>query len=123
MSKLKTNHITLKAKCTLDILSDICAICRENVLDKCIKCSNSNNQCISVLGECNHGYHLCCINNWTSSIAYTSHNCPMCNQRWNIKRRSSNCDNKKYNYNKKKPLYIDTNIVDEIELDESEENH
>ena len=75
MASITINHIQIRASKSLDILSDICAICQENILDKCNKCINSQNvQCYSIIGECKHSYHLCC----------------MCNQRWELKKRSTN---------------------------------
>jgi len=90
------NHISLRAKSSLNTISDTCAICRENVCDGCIKCqqnnvnldSNQAKQCFSVLGTCNHSYHYCCIQNWSNQSTYTSKKCPMCNKNWELKKRT-----------------------------------
>jgi len=89
--KLKINHISFLGNSKLNILSDICAICRENVCDKCTKCANEkspSNQCFSVMGVCNHGYHQCCIQGWTNGLSSVSQKCPMCNQKWELKKRT-----------------------------------
>lgn len=93
-TQITVNHITFRAKSTLNILSDICAICRENVCDKCIKCSQDyadhkiENQCYSVIGVCNHAFHYCCIQKYVASLSSVSRKCPLCNQKWELKKRS-----------------------------------
>jgi hypothetical protein len=95
------NHVSLRAKSSLNTSSDICAICRENVCDGCIKCqqaneslqSNETGKCFSVIGVCNHTYHYCCI----QSCLATQYNkkCPMCNKTWEMKKRNTaNTDQK-----------------------------
>jgi hypothetical protein len=107
---LKINHISFQGKSTLNILSDICAICRENVCDKCTKCASdssgncSSKQCFSVLGVCNHGYHQCCIQGWTNGLSSVSQKCPMCNQRWELKKRTIHTTNLVKNIQYKKKL-------------------
>jgi hypothetical protein len=88
MTDFKINYISFKGKSSLNILSDTCAICRENVTDKCIKCNNDNcKECYSVLGVCNHSYHYCCIQSWTNGLSAVSQKCPLCNNKWEIKKR------------------------------------
>ena len=92
MASIKINHINLVGSKSLDILSDICAICQENISNKCNKCSQHNNninKCYSVIGICKHAYHLCCINDWTKQ-ATSNILCPMCKQKWELKRHSIN---------------------------------
>lgn len=91
---IRIKHISLNGTSSLNILSDICAICREHVCNKCAKCANNNNtnttddiSCISVLGECNHAYHNCCIQRWTNGLASIRQKCPMCNSNWVLKKR------------------------------------
>ena len=98
--QLNINHITFFAESKLNILSDICAICRENVLTNCIKCSqvSINNmtqvdECISVIGICEHVYHKCCITSWTSNLSSIAKKCPLCNKLWELKKRSINISN------------------------------
>lgn len=93
-SQITVNHIVFKAISTLNILSDTCAICRENVCDKCIKCSQDyaehkiDNQCFSVIGVCNHAFHYCCIRKYVVGLSSVSQKCPLCNQKWELKKRS-----------------------------------
>jgi len=89
--KFSINHITLLAKSTLNILSDMCAICRENVCDSCIKCNEiKNSECVSVIGICGHAFHNCCIQNYTNGLATASQKCPLCSQKWELKKRNIN---------------------------------
>jgi hypothetical protein len=96
MNPITINHISFNAKSTLNILSDICAICREPICTKCTKCTNNDNDndndnkniCFSILGECNHAYHKCCIQTWIHGLASIRQKCPMCNQNWIMKKRS-----------------------------------
>jgi len=83
-NKIIINSIKFIAKKNLPF--DICAICYEDILDKCNKCINNNNQCYSVVGTCSHAYHYCCINSWISTQHYVE--CPLCKQKWELKRRS-----------------------------------
>lgn len=54
---------------------DTCAICRISLQE----INNEDNHiCI---GNCNHVYHLECINKWLSKRNV----CPLCNQSWEIK--------------------------------------
>ena len=88
MTDIQINYISFKGKSSLNILSEICAICRENVTDKCIKCNNDiTKKCYSILGICNHSYHYCCIKTWTNGLSSISQKCPLCNNKWEIKRR------------------------------------
>jgi hypothetical protein len=90
------NHISLRAKSSLKTSSDTCAICRENVLDSCNKCQQSNEntqycqtkKCFSVVGVCSHIYHYCCIQNCINNQSYGPKKCPMCNAGWEMKKRS-----------------------------------
>lgn len=91
------NHISLRAKSSLNTSSDTCAICRENVCDGCIKCQQANEatsqntqmkKCFSVIGVCGHTYHYCCIQNCLTTQSYNGKKCPMCNKTWEMKKRS-----------------------------------
>ena len=90
------NHISLRAKSSLKTSSDTCAICRENVLDSCNKCQQTNEntqycqtkKCFSVVGVCSHIYHYCCIQNCINNQSYGPKKCPMCNAGWEMKKRS-----------------------------------
>jgi hypothetical protein len=89
MANININHITINAYSSLDVLNDNCAICREHLYNKCIKCQDFDNiKCYSVIGICNHGYHYCCIDSWLKSNSY-SIKCPICNEDWKLKERKN----------------------------------
>lgn len=89
MPNIKINHITINGLCSLDVLNDICAICREHLYDKCIKCQEFNTiKCNSIIGMCNHGYHRCCIDSWLKTNSYGI-KCPICNEEWKLKERKN----------------------------------
>jgi len=62
----------------INIKNDHCAICRNNLLDRCIICQPVMKECKSVLGCCGHGYHECCINKWCK----TRDVCPLDDKEW-----------------------------------------
>jgi hypothetical protein len=102
-NSLTVNFVSLRAMSTLNVLSDTCAICREHVCEKCIKCAQSNNNscdknCYSVLGTCKHSYHHCCIQSWTNNTSSFSQKCPMCNQKWELKKRKTIINSNKHDY-------------------------
>lgn len=90
-NKIKINHITYIGKSTLNLSSDECAICKENLCDKCIKCMNNidcnDNMCVSVVGICNHAFHYCCITKYISGVSLAAQKCPICYQKWELKKR------------------------------------
>lgn len=63
-----------------DVHSDVCAICRTNVMDACPVCQTENktNECVIVWGTCNHSFHNCCIVKWVKR----NNRCPLCQQEW-----------------------------------------
>lgn len=63
-----------------DIHSDMCAICRANVMEACLVCQaeNKSSDCVIVWGKCNHSFHNCCIVKWIQQ----SNRCPLCQQEW-----------------------------------------
>lgn len=82
----KINNIKFVGERQLNLYSDICGICREHILTKCVKCQDDqNSSCCSVLGECKHCYHYCCITEWTNKKTAKSSKCPTCNQVWELK--------------------------------------
>lgn len=101
---ISINHISLRAKSSLNTSSDTCAICRENVCDGCIKCQQANEssqntqmkKCFSVIGVCGHTYHYCCIQNCLSTQHYGGKKCPMCNKTWEMKKRSIQSNENKF---------------------------
>ena len=75
--KVENVLLNFNTKC-INTKNDICAICRNNLLDKCIECQSRMEKCNSVLGCCGHGYHGCCINKWCK----TRDICPLDNEEW-----------------------------------------
>lgn len=63
-----------------DVHSDVCAICRVNVMNVCPTCQTENrtNDCVIVWGTCNHSFHNCCIVKWIKR----NNRCPLCQQEW-----------------------------------------
>ena len=62
---------------------DSCSICKNALNEACIKCqSNQDNydttQCRKVVGQCNHCYHIHCIEEWVKK----QNNCPYCFNEW-----------------------------------------
>jgi hypothetical protein len=47
-----------------------------------------NADCVSVIGNCNHGYHLHCISTWLKSKSM----CPLDNNRWEYRKHSESCN-------------------------------
>jgi hypothetical protein len=90
-TKIVINHITFKAFSTLNSQYDICSICRENISDKCIKCSQNNNncECYSIIGICSHAYHHCCIKDWMKDKCIAGQKCPLCSNKWELKKRTN----------------------------------
>jgi len=72
-----------------DVECDICAICRVQVMDACLRCQAENKRevlgrqdCVVVWGECNHSFHHCCMSLWVKQ----NNRCPLCQQEWSIQR-------------------------------------
>uniref|UniRef100_A0A6G1SIG9 RING-box protein 2 n=1 Tax=Aceria tosichella TaxID=561515 RepID=A0A6G1SIG9_9ACAR len=63
-----------------DVQSDVCAICRANVMEACPTCQSENktSDCVIVWGACNHSFHNCCIVKWVKR----NNRCPLCQQEW-----------------------------------------
>jgi RING-box protein 1 len=76
---------------TLNIHNSDCPICRCSLHDKCLDCSNDDslttNDCTSVVGICDHGYHMHCISSWIK----TRNNCPLDNKTWEYRKHSTTC--------------------------------
>lgn len=66
---------------------ETCAICRNHLMEPCIDCqpntmSQSNNECITAWGACNHAFHMHCINRWLK----TRNVCPLDNSTWTLQK-------------------------------------
>uniref|UniRef100_A0A0N5AHT8 RING-type domain-containing protein n=1 Tax=Syphacia muris TaxID=451379 RepID=A0A0N5AHT8_9BILA len=82
----ETKPFTLKkwnllALWSWDVECDICAICRVQLMDACLRCQTENkrNECLVVWGECNHSFHNCCMALWVKQ----NNRCPLCQQPFN----------------------------------------
>ncbi|KAL5273926.1 RNF7 family protein [Megaselia abdita] len=72
-----------------DVECDVCAICRVQVMDACLRCQSDNKRdvlgkqdCVVVWGECNHSFHFCCMSLWVKQ----NNRCPLCQQEWCVQR-------------------------------------
>ena len=70
-----------------DVEVELCAICRNHIMDVCIECQAkeapvTNEDCSIVWGMCNHAFHFHCISRWLQ----TRKVCPLDNQEWEFKR-------------------------------------
>lgn len=100
MSQLFTfDSANLISSSTLNIHNDNCPICRNQLTEPCLDCNsngvedNHDSICKSVLGICNHGYHLHCIQTWLKNKIV----CPLDNQKWCYqKHENTYCKNKFY---------------------------
>ncbi len=65
---------------SLDLQIEICAICRNHIMDMCIECQSSaeSTKCRSSWGKCGHAFHKHCINRWLN----TKNVCPLDTQVW-----------------------------------------
>ena len=89
MSLFSVNSVSLITNSYLNIHNDLCPICRCNIENKCSECielSDSTIECKSVLGTCNHAYHLHCIQTWLK----TKYICPLDNKLWNYMKHKCN---------------------------------
>lgn len=90
MSLFTVDSANIITQSYLDIHNEVCPICRCNITDKCLDCANSieNIVCTSVLGECNHAYHIHCIQTWLK----TKKICPLDNKTWVFMKHSCNAN-------------------------------
>ena len=61
-----------------------CAICRNNIMERCIECEANSVQgddCSIAWGECNHMFHFHCV----SRFMKTRGRCPLCDADWEYK--------------------------------------
>ncbi|KAA1066542.1 RING-box protein 1 [Puccinia graminis f. sp. tritici] len=70
-----------------DILVDNCAICRNQIMDRCNECeanqaTSTAETCTVAWGTCNHAYHFHCISRWLKLSSV----CPLCSREWEIEK-------------------------------------
>jgi len=86
--KLKKWNAVVKWK--FDTPQDVCAICRNNLMEDCIECLGNPDSvlaasCKVAFGECGHAYHFHCIHKWLEKANGTNA-CPMDGQEWEYAR-------------------------------------
>jgi RING-box protein 1 len=80
---IKIKQIYIRGYWNWNIHNDTCAICRNYIFESSI--SSKNNQSNSVIGHCNHAFHYECISSWL----HTKNNCPLCNRKWQYKKKNN----------------------------------
>uniref|UniRef100_A0A2K6JSV8 cullin-RING-type E3 NEDD8 transferase n=2 Tax=Rhinopithecus TaxID=542827 RepID=A0A2K6JSV8_RHIBE len=85
-SKSGAQEVEAVAVWSWDVECDTCAICRVQVMDACLRCQAENKQedCVVVVGECNHSVRNCCMSLWVKQ----NNRCPLCQQDWVAQRIS-----------------------------------
>lgn len=61
-----------------NILEEMCGICQQGFNQICSDCKHPT-ECPPVKGQCDHAFHLHCIEQWVKG----REECPMCRLRWN----------------------------------------
>ena len=80
---LSIKSVNLRGTWNLETINEDCPICQCNIIESCVECSSNNKvDCISVMGECSHVYHLHCIERWIK----TKNVCPLDNKEWHYKK-------------------------------------
>eukprot|EP01126_Amoeba_proteus_P051743 TRINITY_DN61_c0_g1_i1.p1 TRINITY_DN61_c0_g1~~TRINITY_DN61_c0_g1_i1.p1 ORF type:complete len:123 (-),score=19.18 TRINITY_DN61_c0_g1_i1:52-420(-) len=81
-----------------DVPTEVCAICRNNLMEDCIECLGNPDSvlaanCKVAFGECGHAYHFHCIHKWLEKANGTNQ-CPMDGQEWEYARFTERGANK-----------------------------
>lgn len=67
---------------SLDKKVEVCAICRNHIMDTCVECqtnvSGEKIECNVSWGKCEHAFHTHCISQWLKS----KHVCPLDTKVW-----------------------------------------
>jgi len=77
MPKFDIKEINLVAEWSWDVHNEECVICKNRIDEpsiECTECTDIN----TVIGKCNHAYHIECISVWLKR----STKCPLCNIIW-----------------------------------------
>eukprot|EP00466_Bigelowiella_natans_P012178 jgi/Bigna1/92215/estExt_fgenesh1_pm.C_70013 len=70
---------------TWDIEVNVCAICRNLLMELCIECQANQSQsadCTIAWGVCQHAFHFHCIERWLKTRSV----CPLDDQEWECQR-------------------------------------
>lgn len=67
---------------SLDKKVEVCAICRNHIMDTCVECQTTTTlnkiDCAVSWGKCEHAFHTHCISQWLKS----KHICPLDTKPW-----------------------------------------
>lgn len=122
MTQINIKSVNLRGTWSLNTINDECPICRNDILDVCIDCSvaTQTKSCISVMGECNHVFHLDCITKWTK----TRNVCPLDNKQWKFKVPCNTCPTSKFQFKKRSNSHDsdDSNNHYHVESDSDSDN-
>lgn len=79
---IKINSIAFSVSQKYNITNDICSICKNSIYDNpdCL-CERYGHKCFSLINECTHVFHVCCINQYFKYNKCFS--CPLCKKKWN----------------------------------------
>ncbi len=78
---IKVKRVCLKYAWKWNIEGGCCLICQQDFNSCCYSCEHPMD-CYPALGQCDHSFHLHCIDPWVSE----NHHCPLCRQDWVVKK-------------------------------------
>ena len=86
-----TKRIDMALEWTWDVECDVCAICRNDVVDACMRCQSENTAkvCAIVWGVCGHSFHHHCMQMWHQHALHGVQLCPLFQREWSTARISS----------------------------------
>jgi hypothetical protein len=79
--KVTVKKMAATAMWRIDVQNEICAICKVSLQELCTACeaAPAGDACLIAVGECNHEYHMHCIDNW---VRVGKAFCPLCKDAW-----------------------------------------
>ncbi|KAF1350133.1 anaphase promoting complex subunit 11 [Delphinella strobiligena] len=63
---------------------EVCGICRVQFDGTCPKCKFPGDDCPIIMGNCNHSFHMHCLDTWINQES-SQGRCPMCRQVFQMK--------------------------------------
>jgi len=80
----KTKKMNVFLEWEWDVTNEVCAICRNEMVDSCMRCQaeNTNKICTIVWGKCGHSFHHHCMQLWLEHALHNVQRCPLCQQEW-----------------------------------------